>query len=520
MQNNWMIRSFVTVVLFAIAAVGVSSQTPVASPEAPKRSHVERFRSPEARAARIEVEATEKLKTQPNSAETVNERALARMRLQNFSGAYDDLRRAIEIDPKNAEFRANLGYVLWKLGRGEEAIAAEREALKLDEKNYTANYQLGRFLLRTGDKKLLPEAVEKLRRALELDARLYEVRFELIAAYRELGDLASAINQLSLLQDAKPSEPRVIYVDALLNADRGDMKTAIERFNAALAKDPELYGAWQDLGLVYVKLNRWEEAAATFAELAKRQSNSVEAAYLGALSLYNLRRMPEAEAEARRALRLNAGFADARTLLGVILAAKQGGSAEAIESLTQAIELQPNNFDANLYLGRLLYADAKYVSSAKNLEAAVKIAPANLEARFFFGTVLEALGESDKALAEYQEIVRLDSSSFFGQVGTGTLFVKQGKLDEAIAALTGALKAEPNSFEANWALGRAYMLKESFTEAEEALRRAVAVQPKRTDARYQWAIALRRLGRAEEAKREFDLVEKLNKEFREGNQNP
>ena len=38
--------------------------------------------------------------------------------------------------------------------------------------------------------------------------------------------------------------------------------------------------------------------------------------------------------------------------------------------------------------------------------------------------------------------------------------------------------------------------------------------PGRVDAHYQLGLALRRVGRTEEAKREFELVERLNAEFR------
>jgi hypothetical protein len=31
------------------------------------------------------------------------------------------------------------------------------------------------------------------------------------------------------------------------------------------------YGAWQDLGLALVKLKRWPEAVATFAEMSRRE---------------------------------------------------------------------------------------------------------------------------------------------------------------------------------------------------------------------------------------------------------
>lgn len=505
-------KFFIPIILF-LSLVTIYGQT------TNKRSHVERFSTPEARAAKIENETTEKLAKNPNDAGVINERALARMRLGKYPEALADLHKAVSLDAKNADYRANLGYVLWKLGRGTEAIQAEREALKLDEKNYTANYQLGRFLLRTGDKNLLKEATERLKKALEIDPRQYEVRFELIAAFRELGDTASALGQLDILQDARPTDARVKYVSALLFIDRNDVDSAIKTFREALQKDENLYGAWQDLGLLLARLNRWSEAVEAFEVLAKRQPNSVEAAYLHALALYNSKRVTEAEREARRALRLNESSSDAHTLLGIILASGGAASAEAVESLTQAVALSPNNFDAVFYLGRVQYALKNYATALENLNKAVDLSPKNIEARFFLGTVLETAGESEKALQQYQEIVKLDEKSFFGQVGLGALLVKQGKLDEAVAALQQAILLDKNSFEAHWALGRAFLLQEKFAEAAEVLQKAVEMQPNRTDARYQFALALRRLGRSEEARREFDLVEKINKEFREGKEN-
>src|SRR6185295_13461461 len=96
----------------------------------------------------------------------------------------------------------------------------------------------------------------------------------------------------------------------------------------------------------------------------------------------------------------------------------------------------------------------------------------------------------------------------------GALLLKQGKNEEAIAALQRALAIDPKNFEAQWSLGRALMLSERFADALPALQGAVALDPARSDAHYQLGQALRRLGRNEEAAREFAIVEKLNKEFR------
>jgi len=478
------------------------------------RSHVERFSTSVARAERAEAEASQKLKAQPNEPEYLNARAYARMGLGHYAEAAEDLRQAIVLNPKKADYHANLGYALWKLSLRAEALNAEREALRLDEKNFTAHYQLGRFLLLSGDPKLLAEAAAHLRRALEIDPRRTEVRFDLLTVYRTLGDQPNAIAQLNLLQDARPADPRVTYADALLASDRGDLNAAINGFRETLRLDPTLYGAWQDLGLAFIKQKRWTDAVETFAELAHKQADSVDVAYFYALSLFNVGRVAEAEREARRALRLDAGASAAHTLLGIILASRGGADAEAAESLGQAIALDPASFDANFYLGRVEYAMKDFAAAVQHLRAAVQINPAHAEARFFLGTALEAAGDSKAALIEYQKLIEIDSQSAIGQVGLGALLVKQGKLEEAIAALKRATALDARSFEAHWALGRAFILANRFPEAVESLMKAVALRPNRSDAHYQLGLALKRTGRDEEAKREFTTVEKLNAEFR------
>jgi tetratricopeptide (TPR) repeat protein len=493
-----------------VCAAAVSAQEP------PTRSHVERFSTPEMRAERAEADAGSRLSRDANDTEALNLRAAARVRLGKYQEAYEDLRRAVSLKPGSAEYYANLGYVLWKLGRVDESIAAERAALKLDDKNFMAHHQLGRVLLRLGDPKQVAEAAERLRRAAELNPRQYDVRFELIAAYRALGARAEASAQLDFLRDARPSDPRVFYVSGLLASDRDDLAAAVRDFKEALGRDASLLGAWQDLGLAYVKLKRWPEAVETFAELARRDREAVDAAYLHALALFNAGKAAEAEAEARRALRINAGAVEAHTLLGVILAARGDSNEEAAESLAQSVALNPNSFDARFYLGRVQYALKDFAGAVANLRAAAQLNPRQQEARFFLGTALESAGESAAALEQYQELVRMDEQSAVGQLGLGALLVKQGKTAEAVTALRRAVALDPNNFEAHWALGRALALGENFPEAIEALRRAVALAPRRSDAHYQLGLALRRAGRAEEAAREFAIVEQLNTEFRTG----
>lgn len=514
------VRAFYMVAALLLCLPSVAGQTVeqgAGQSTAPVRSHVERFSSPTDRAERAEADASARLSTSPNDADAFNARAQARVRLGHYAEAGEDLRRAISLKPTVSEYQANFGYVLWKLGRAPEAIAAERAALKLDEKNFTAHYQLGRFLTRAalGDRKQLAEAADQLKSALALDPRQLEVRFELIAVYRLLGDTAQAFAQLNVLQDARPSDPRIKYIDALLASDRNDLKSAVNGFRETLRLDPSLSGAWQDLGVAYIKLQRWPEAVETFGELTRRQPDSADAAYFHSLALYNAGRVDEAEAEARRALRLNAGAAAAQTLLGIILASRGvGANAEAAEALTQAAALDPQSFDARFYLGRVRYSMRDYDGAARSLREAVALNPRHAQARFFLGTALEAAGNADAALAEYQELIKIDPQSAMGQVGLGALLIKQGKTSEAISTLQRAVALDPKSFEANFALGRALILAQRFAESVEPLRTATRILPERPEAHYQLGLALRRQGNTEEAAREFAVVDRLNAEFR------
>jgi tetratricopeptide (TPR) repeat protein len=496
--------------LFASATIAPAQETPRV------RSHVERFSTLDARAQRAATDANARLAADPNDPEALNLRALTHMRFGRYADAWQDLRRAVAVKPNNSVYQMNLGYVLWKLSRPAEAINAQRAALKLDETNVTAHYQLGRFLLRQPGRESLTEAVVHLRRALELDPRQYEARFELIAAYRAIGDGAQASTQLDLVAEGRPSDPRVFYLRGLIASDRNDLPAAIRGFKEALRRDPSLYGAWQDLGLAYLKLQQFNEALEALGELAKRQPESAEAAYLHALALFNTRRNPEAEAEARRALRLSAGAAEAHTLLGVILAARGNANSEAAESLSQATALNPRSFDAQLYLGRVQYAMRDYEAAQRSLSEATKLNPGHAEARFFLGTVLETLGDSEAAYQQYEQLIKIDPNSAMGLVGAGVLFLKSGKLNEAIDALSRATALDLSRFEAHLALGRALSLAQRLPEAVTSLKKAIALAPNRPDAHYQLGLALRKLGRADEAAAEFAIVEQINRDYRTG----
>jgi len=93
-------------------------------------------------------------KDRPNDAEPLTYLAQVQVQAGNVPGAAESIRKAIRLEPKDADLWANLGILLLMEGQGEETAPsgdAFREALKLDPKNPAALYHLARARIAAGD---------------------------------------------------------------------------------------------------------------------------------------------------------------------------------------------------------------------------------------------------------------------------------------------------------------------------------------------------------------------------------
>jgi len=89
------------------------------------------------------------------------------MQNQN-EAAHDEMRRAAELAPEDAEIRNDLGAALVRLGKIPEAIHEFHEALRLNPNNAAAHANLGSVLLASGKAQ---ESIPEFEAALRLDPK-------------------------------------------------------------------------------------------------------------------------------------------------------------------------------------------------------------------------------------------------------------------------------------------------------------------------------------------------------------
>lgn len=501
-------RAVVCAILALLAPAATKCQ------DAAQRSHQERFAPAAASMRTVENELTAKLSANPKDAPALSSRGLLRLQLNEPAEALADLRGATEISPTSAQFEINLAYGFYVNRKFKECTVEARKAVALEGRSYAAHGLLGRAIL--ADNQDAKEAIAQLQRSLELNPDQTDLRFELVNALRQEKDFPAASMQLRILKDELPAgDVRLEYAQGSLFSDLGYPQAAAASFRRALQADPNSQIVRQDLAASLVRIGKWSDAAEILAPLVSSQPNSYPLAYLNALALQNSKHPVEAEAEARRALALDANSADARTLLGLTLSS-QARYDEAISELTRAAELDPNSFDAEIYLGRARYARSDTADAAAALLKAVSLRPEDPEARFLLGTILEVSGDTESAKDQYKELQRISPNDARGYLGLGEILGKSGETEDALVQLRKARELDPSNFEIDMALGRALAKAGKLDESIGYLQEAAKKSPESPEIHYQLALSLQRAGKKVEAAREFAEVDRLNRRRRGG----
>jgi tetratricopeptide (TPR) repeat protein len=279
------------------------------------------------------------------------------------------------------------------------------------------------------------------------------------------------------------------------------------------------------LGGALLREGRFAEAAELFGALAERRPRDPVVLYGAALATFNTGRAAEAEPLARSAVDAalaaaqttgvksaeNEQAADALVLLAVVLAVRSD-STGALKAVQQAVNLAPDNFDAQLALGRALFSVGDDTGAVRAFRAAVALKPSDTQASFFLATTLEHSGDDEAALATYRELIVRQPRTTEGHLGLGVLLLKRGgrETDQGIKELQRALEINPNLYEARITLGRSLVTLGRAGDAIEHLRRAAELAPGNPEPHYQLSLAYRHLGRKDEADAESAVVKRIH----------
>ena len=287
----------------------------------------------------------------------------------DFATAIREYKKLLTLRPNLVEARVNLGAALAGTGQFEEAIAQYRLAL--------------------------PQAPDK-----------NAVRLNIGLAYYKKGDLASASREFGDLHKISPTNAQVAILLGDSEVRQGRAGEAATMLRPLEAENARNFDFEYVLGAALLQSGERREGAERLQKVAEA-TQSPDAYLLAGSTFLDINEFERARSDLDAALRLQPSLPHIDTLAG--MARDRVGDPAAAEPLFRAaIQQNPDDFDANLYLGAILYKHRAMEESKPYLDHALQLNPASSMARYEVAMWNSKSGNYPEAAKDLEDVIRSD----------------------------------------------------------------------------------------------------------------
>jgi tetratricopeptide (TPR) repeat protein len=304
----------------------------------------------------------------------------------DYQTAIRDYRSLLQIRPQMVEARVNLGASLVRAGQFDAGIAEYRAALPLMQDKTGVQFNIALAYYKKGDWKEAREQFAPLAHARPKDVR---IAILLGDCEVKLDNNAAAVALLAPLEAENSQNPDFdfIYASALIGA--GKRREGIER-----------------------------------AEKAAELGNGADAYALAGVTLLQINEYERARKDLDTAIRLEPKLPAAMYSMDGIARDKTGEPQLAEPVFREALARDPNDFDANLYLGAILYKRRQMDEAKPYLEHALALNPKSAMARYENAMLKSTSGKTEEAAKELEGLVKDDPDWLEPHVELASLYYK------------------------------------------------------------------------------------------------
>jgi tetratricopeptide (TPR) repeat protein len=198
------------------------------------------------------------LELDPNHAKSYYRLGLTKLRMGEPDEAERLVRKALDLDPLNADWRNDLAGILWELQRDEEALTEVRKSIEIEPKLVWNHHRLSRW--ESFGRGNLDEAIIHARAAYALDPRNGGIAWEVSGLYTDLGGRAEAIAWMDRSNELRPGNSYTWLSAYMTMAYFGEEDAALEYTDRCLELEPGNPWALRILGFRDIEAGRSEEA--------------------------------------------------------------------------------------------------------------------------------------------------------------------------------------------------------------------------------------------------------------------
>jgi|GEM_PF-101715 len=333
---------------------------------------------------------------------------------QNWDEAEQQLKLAEQNEPDNPEIPYLLGSQIYaRQGQYEQMNQAFDRSLAISNKfandiedirtRYwsqefnTAVKMFNQAISQQGDqqKQTLQQSVDHFKTALTIAPDRPETYSPLATAYTLLGDVDQAEQTFQNALDKDPENFSVLFNYGKLMADQGNIDRAIELLSKAHSVDPEKSNAVQLLSSLYIKQKDYNKAIDMLDEAIDQDSENANLYFNKAILHIQIAKQYEEQEQPDSAK------------------AKQEFS-KAISAMESAIEINPDDVDAQMRVGELYQELERWDAAKTAFEKVLSEQPDNADAMRKLAITVYRMGDTQKAqelLEKAKQLQQQQSSS-------------------------------------------------------------------------------------------------------------
>lgn len=292
------------------------------------------------------------------------------------------------------------------------------------------------------------------------------------------GKIDAAIEMLRALSKSSSNDTAVNHLLGLAYYQKSDHARAIEHLSIAVRQEQgnnrQYRQGVQMLGLSHYLLGHLKEALPYLEQVISWSPESVETAYVLGLCYIQTH-----------------------------------NTNKAREAFARMFNIQPDSASAYLINAQMMIRQQFEEFAEKELEKALELDPKLPQANFLLGELAIFRANIDRGIELLQKEIAINPAYGMAYYRLGEAYSRQLKWDEAVAPLQKSIWLNPYFSGPFIVLGKVHFKKGDLVNAEAVLRRALKMDPNNFSGHHLLAQVLRQANRLEEAKREFELAERL-----------
>lgn len=433
---------------------------------------------------------------------------------------------AVKLEDPNWEAHYNLAIALLSKGDRTEATRELRTAIQQKPDSVSSHFALGSVL---EDEKKLGEAEEQFRTALQIDPHFAPGALKLSQVLISEGKPQAAIACLqgSIKQGQPANQAESLQATlGIAYAEAGDTEKGLATLKDLVVAQPDSADAHFQLGMLYVRKAQPtdEETAVTEFREALRLDKTLDPARIAlGRVLISLQKYSEAKPVLMEYTRHQPKDPQGFYALGMAYQGlKQSGAA--IDAFQRAAVLDPQDAAIHLNLGRARASTGQTDAAIRQLEAAERIQPSDAEIHRELASLLDKAGNQERARAERTKLAALKSIddrekaiSRLNEEASKSLLA--GKARAAAESYRKAIELNSHDAKLHYNLSLALDRLGDFASERKELERTVELDPNVAVAQNQLGLLALRGGQQAESEKRFKKAVESNPAFAEAQSN-